>query len=225
MSVIPLVINGDEPTVVESQQDFDREGNAVRIGNLDPEQLIDKNTSNVSYDFRVGDQYRSHLERHPVEIPAEGTITLHPGSALIIQTAEYVHLPRRMFGIIAPKVSLLQQGLSTTFSKVDPGYNGHLLITLFNLGQTTQVLKKGQSFCAFSILDVSKGAQLYNKGPQQLRARIGQRFSDRIREWLEAHHVIAIMVLTLVDIILIVVTFFLAAVHLFTYMRSVTPHA
>jgi deoxycytidine triphosphate deaminase len=206
VSVIPLKIDGPNPTVVEKQENFDVEGNAVLIGNLEVTQL-NKNTSNVSYDFCVGDKFRSHLENTPRQIPNGGAITLHPGSALIIETREYVHLPRSMFGIIAPKVSLLQQGLSTTFSKVDPGYHGPLLITLFNLGQTTRILRKGDSFCAFSLIKVIDRAELYEQGPKQLDARIDQRLRDRVREWLEAYHV-------LVMILLIIVTAYLATVHL-----------
>ena len=213
MSVIPLVLDEPIPTVVQTQQAFKVEGNAVLIVHLDPEQLTNKNASNVSYDFRIGNKYRSHRENTPRQIPDGGTITLRPGSALIIETEEFVHLPQGMFGIIAPRVSLLQLGLSTTFSKVDPGYRGHLLITLFNLGQTTQILKKGQSFCAFSLFDVRAGAWLYNQGPKELHARIGQRMRDRVRESLEANHV-------LVTILLIVVTFLLVVVHIIDFLKS-----
>ena len=212
MSVIPLIIEGSKRTVVEKKEDFQVDGRAVRIRNLDLAQFTNRNTSNVSYDFRIGNKYRSHLENTPREIPAEGTITLHPGSALIIETAEHVHLPRTMFGIIAPRVSLLQQGLSTTFSKVDPGYDGPLLITLFNLGQTTRVLKKGEGFCAFSVIDVGEGAELYERAAKQLTARVDQRFADRVREWLEANHV-------LVMILLIIATIGLAIVHLVELLR------
>ena len=222
MSVIPLISNGPQRTVVQTQEDFNVEGDALLIVNLDPEQLTNENVSNVSYDFRIGDKYRSHLEDTPQEISADGTITLRPGSALIIQTEEFVHLPRRMFGIIAPRVSLLQQGLSTTFSKIDPGYRGNLLITLFNLGQSTQILKKGQTFCALTLLDVRAGAWLYNQGAKQLYARVGQSLADRVKEWLEANHVLVMIVLILATSALIVVTFFLAAVHLFTFL--VSPH-
>jgi len=211
MSVIPLITDGPQRTIVQNQDDFNIEDNRMLIVHLDPTQLTNRNASNVSYDFRVGNKYRSHLENTPQEIPDGGTITLHPGSALIIQTEEFIHLPRRMFGIIAPRVSLLQQGLSTTFSKVDPGYRGNLLITLFNLGQTTRVLKRGESFCAFSAIHVRDGAGLYDQGAKQLEARIGQRFWDRVREWLEANHV-------LVMILLIVVTLYLATVHLVTFI-------
>jgi len=135
MSVIPLTIGGEHPTVVQTQEEFGIEGPAILIRNLDLAQLTQENSSNVSYDLRVGLQCRDHSEQTVKDIPAGGVITLYPGSALIIQTEESIHLPRRLYGTIAPKVSLLQVGLSSTFSKVDPGYNGHLLITLFNLGK------------------------------------------------------------------------------------------
>lgn len=211
MSVIPLIIEGPNRTVVQTQQDFHVEGSAVLIDHLDPEQLTNRDASNVSYDFRIGNKYRSHLENTARQTSDGGTITLPPRSALIIETEEFIHLPQGMFGIIAPRVSLLQLGLSTTFSKVDPGYRGHLLITLFNLGQTTQVLSKGQSFCAFTVFDVRDGAWLYNQGPKQLHAKVDQSWWDHVREWLEANHV-------LVMILLILVTFYLATVHLVTYI-------
>jgi len=220
VSVIPLIADGLNPTVVQTQQNFKVDGHAVLIGNLDLAQLDDEANSNVSYDFRVGDKYRSHRERDPKEIPDGGVITLHPGSALIIQTEEYVHLPRHMFGIIAPKVSLLQQGLSTTFSKVDPGYNGHLLITLFNLGQTTRTLRRGQSFCAFSVINVSGGARPYNQEAKQLQARVGQKLPEWIREWLEANHVGVMVVLIVVTFLLIVATLLLTAAHLITLIST-----
>lgn len=186
MSVIPLTTDGADRTVVQSQQDFEIEGEAVLIMELDVAQLNEERASNVSYDLRVGKKYRDHRKGEPTEIPQDGVITLYPGSALIIETEEYIHLPRRLFGIIAPKVKLLENGLSTTFSKVDPGYYGHLLITLFNLGQTVRELRRGSKFCALTLFKVGAGARLYEKGPQQLPARLGRR---KFRELIEVHHV------------------------------------
>ena len=111
----------------------------------------------------------------PNDVPENGVLKLSPGSAFIIQTEEYVHLPRRMYGTIAPKVSLLQQGLSTTFSKVDPGYPGHLLITLFNLGKTSVTLKRSAPFCALTLYEVAPGARLYRKGTQQIAASLAKQ--------------------------------------------------
>jgi dCTP deaminase len=203
MSVIPLTTNGAERTVVQTQQDFDIEGDAVLIMELDASQLHEERASNVSYDLRIGKKYRDHREAEPREIPENGVITLYPGSALIIQTEEYIHLPRRLFGTIAPKVKLLENGLSTTFSKVDPGYYGHLLITLFNLGQTVRKLRRGDKFCALTLFKVAAGARLYEKGPQQLAARLGRR---SLRELVEVYHVWVTMALVAATLLLATVT-------------------
>jgi dCTP deaminase len=211
MSVVPLTIEGDNKTVVQRQQDFDVEGEAALIMDLDVAQLEEERASNVSYDLRVGKRYRDHREGEPREIPEGGLITLYPGSAIIIETEENIHLPRHLFGIIAPKVKLLENGLSTTFSKVDPGYYGHLLITLFNLGQTVRQVRRGSKFCALALIKVAPGARLYEKGPQQLPARIGRR---SLRELLEAHHVTFTIILTGATLLLAAVTLFDAWVHI-----------
>ena len=206
MSVVPLFIDGSAPTVVQKQEDFQLEGDAVLIADLDPSQLREGNSSNVSYDLRIGSKYRDHRKQDPNEINEGGVVTLRPGQALIIQTQEYVHFPRRLVGIIAPKVRLLESGLSTTFSKVDPGYRGNLLITLFNLGQTVRKLKRGDAFCALTLLRVDGGARLYDKGPQQITARLAKQPRRTLSEWLLPHHVTATLVLIGATILLALAT-------------------
>lgn len=213
MSVIPLTIGGPQATVVQSQAEFAVEGSAVLIGGLDVAQLTQERTSNASYDLRIGRQCRDHREQAVKDIPEQGVVVLQPGSALIIQTEEILHLPRRMFGTIAPRVSLLERGLSSTFSKVDPGYNGHLLITLFNLGKTTVSLHRGQRFCALTMFEVAPGARLYELGAKQITAQLTRQPRRSMRELLEVHHV-GVM------IALIGVTLLLTVEHLITFILS-----
>ena len=165
MSVVPLVTN-DGQTVAATKEAFvnagAENGTAILILSMDPKQLTGK-SSNVSYDLRIGEEYRDHRDPGKYHLPEKGQVTLHPGSALIIQTEEFVHLPRTLFALVVPKVGLLQLGLSNTMSKVDPGYHGHLLVTLFNLGQTTVTLDRGAPFCSLCVLQVAEGAILYGK--------------------------------------------------------------
>ena len=123
-----------------------------------------------------------------------------PGKALIIQTEEFIHLPRNMYATIAPKVTLLENGLSTTFSKVDPGYNGHLLITLFNLGKRTVTIDRGDRFCAMTVFEVRPGARLYQKGAKQITSQITKQPQPPLsfREKLDLHHVSATYALIVV---------------------------
>lgn len=168
MSVIPFIVTGQNRTVVEKQDDFEREGNCIQITNLDHNQFKDDRDSNVSYDLRVGKEYRHHSSEQKKDLGDNDFIKLSPGDAVIIQTVEQIHLPRTRFGQILPKVKLLQKGLSNTTSKVDPGYDGYLMITVFNLGKKTIELKKDEKFCSLIISKVADGAQLYNKGSQQI---------------------------------------------------------
>ena len=98
-------------------------------------------------------------------------ITLVPGGAVIVQTEESIQLPKNRFACIMPKVSLLQKGLSNTMSKVDPGYQGHLLVTLFNLGKQTETIKRGDSFCSLCVFTVEGIAIPYGNKQSAYRGR------------------------------------------------------
>ena len=139
MSVIPFVVSGNQPTIVETREEFENggglEGNAIFVKNLDRTQIESTNSSNACYDLRVGSEYRDHRDSVKHDLLDNGFITLQPGAAVIIETTEEVQFPKTRFGHIVPKVGLLQKGLSNTSSKIDPGYEGKLLITVFNLGK------------------------------------------------------------------------------------------
>ncbi len=212
MSVIPLKHEGDNPTVVSTHQDFQKlggvEGRTLLIEGLDPAQLNpQREDSNVSYDLRVGPRYKDHRTQVEKEIPKEGEIKLRPGSALIIRTEEYVHLPRSMYGAISPKVTLVQMGLPHTYSKVDPGYHGHLLVTLFNLGETVVKLKRLDRFCALTIFDVAPGAILYTKPGKSIPGELAKppRLKSLFNWAMEHPNLIqagAIFLLTVVNVVL-----------------------
>lgn len=192
MAVVPLRIG---VSVVDKQDDFDREGYAVLITGLQRSQLESddaKESSNVSYDLRVGREYRHYRQRTKTQLPERATITIQPGDAVLIQTEESLHMPRHLFGYVVPKVTLLQLGLTNTLSKVDPGYPGYLVVTLFNVGTTVQRLERGQAFCQLVLHTVGEGARLYNKGSKQVegvppeapRSRRIKRWFERNKAWL-----------------------------------------
>ena len=217
VSVIPLVVSGANRTVVVNQREFDTARRAVLLQGAEIAQFTEAGTSNVSYDLRIGERYRDHKERTVKQLSEPGEITLKPRAAFIIETAEYLQLPVMMYGSIAPKVSLLQRGLSTTYSKVDPGYRGHLLVTLFNLGETTVTLQRGQRFCALTILDVSEGARLYDKEPKQLDTQLAGEPRRKAREWLEEKHIY-------ITIAWMVATVLTALEGLMVFLRSRHPN-
>ena len=190
MAVIPLVLEGEGATVVETREAFkareEFSGNFILILKLDRAQLVEATQdSNVTYDLRVGKEYRDHLARDAKGLPDNGVITLPPGAAIIVETEEHLALPRSMFGTIVPKVSLLMKGISNTSSKVDPGYDGPLLVTVFNLGKRTVTLKRGERFCSLCLLEVRGKARQYLKGAQRIPAPYPQGYREWISDWID----------------------------------------
>jgi dCTP deaminase len=123
-----------------------------------------------------------------------------------VQTLEHVYVPKFRFGYVVPKVSLLQKGISNTSSKVDPGYEGRLLVTVFNLGKKTETLHRGETFCTIAFHDVANlGIRLYGKGAKRIEGstRIGfvRKFFDAVERRGGAIGLVALLASLVVIII------------------------
>ena len=206
MSVIPFILNGTNRTIVENRQDYENAGGlggeVIFIIGFDGQQLLEPNSSNASYDLRIGEEYRDHRDLGKTALSNNDKIVLQPGSAVIIETAESVQFPKSRFGQIVPKVSLLQNGLSNTSSKIDPGYNGKLLITVFNLGKRKVFLKKGDKFCTLYVLDVKFGAKHYNKQSKQITGGSKRGLFSKIKDSIENNQAYFTIILILLTILL-----------------------
>ena len=188
MSVIPLLKTGERITVVSTRHDFTRlggfEGHALLITNIDDQQLQGGDReSHLSYDLRVGPEYKDHRDDQKHALLEGQQIELLPGVAVILQTEENVCLPRSMFAYIIPRVKVLQKGLSNIVSKVDPGYDGPLIITVFNLGKRTVSLKRRDRLCSLVVHSVLDGASLYEKPAQLI---VGATRKGRVRRLLDS---------------------------------------
>jgi deoxycytidine triphosphate deaminase len=186
MTVIPLVLDGANRSVVGRSDEFNVEHDLILIEELDKTQFLEgalNLASNVSYDLRVGSDYRDHRDAGRTKLDDDGKIVILPHNAVIIETRERVYFPRSRFGVIVPKVGLLQEGISNTTSKIDPGYNGRLLITVFNLGQKKVVLRAGQPFCTLYILSVAQGVRLYQKPEKRIDDKTSRQ---HLRRWVDA---------------------------------------
>ena len=210
MSVIPFILNGPNNTVVKSRQEYEQagglEGEVIFIQNLDHSQILDTKSSNVTYDLRVGTDYQGHKDAGSTKLLTGESISLEPGAAIIIETMELVQFPKSRFGHIVPKVTLLQNGISNTSSKIDPGYNGHLLVTVFNLGKRTIHLKEGEKFCTFYVLEVARGVLAYEKVGKKLPGTSKKNLLRRIADYTESHPTFFNVLLTIATTVLTVVT-------------------
>lgn len=212
MGVVPFIVNDENSTIVSNKSEFSLDNHMVLLQNVDEMQLKDIDDANTSYDLRVGDEYRDHRVGHATKLGDEDEIKLSPGSAIVIKTMESVSFPRTRFGQIVPKVKLLEKGVSNTTSKIDPGYEGVLTITLFNLGKTPVELKKGDKFCTLIIQSVNPGARIYNKPAKSIPApEKKQGIFKRIGNLIESKVVLTnalLMLFTLILTIFNIISFF-----------------
>lgn len=144
-------------------------GDAVFIGNFDTEQLgPESRDSNVTYDLRVGYEYRFLVEGGKHHLDERESFRLKGGESALIQTEEFVTLPANVFGLVVAKVGLAQQGMSNISTKIDPGYDGHLIITVSNLARRPITFTRGDPFCSVLFLGVEGDAMLYEKAAKTI---------------------------------------------------------
>lgn len=206
MSLIPFVLQGEHKTIVTTDLEY-REANASRgtvilIKGLDKKQLADDNDSgNASYDLRIGDSYQLDKHEKPLILKDIDEFILEPNSSVSIQTMEAVSFPETRFGHIVPKVKLLQKGISNTSSKIDPGYNGYLIVTLFNLGKTSVSLKREDPFCSLYVIEVSKGVIPHSKPEQKQRPAESQTRWEKLVDFSERRSIFLNVLLTVATLL------------------------
>jgi hypothetical protein len=98
---------------------------------------------------------------------------------------------------------------------VDPGYIGHLLITVFNLGKKTVTLKKGDPFCTLYVLQVLEGVRPYDKVPKALPGVSKRGIWQGVRDLIERNP-------SLLTLLLIIATFVLVICQIIEFLLFVT---
>ncbi len=115
--------------------------------------LLVKNLSNpstqirgCSVDLTIGDIYvpgTKEEELGSAQKPRSG-LTLEQGQTAVIRTHETVVLSASQGGVVFPTSSVSLKGLlMTNPGHIDPGYSGHLHVTVINIGSQPFSLEKG----------------------------------------------------------------------------------
>jgi deoxycytidine triphosphate deaminase len=215
MAVMALTTQGDNPSVVTTDQDFlGSKGRAVLIKGLDANQIPpQEGDCNVSYDLRVGRRFRDYRDKEPRTLQKDGCIRIPPQTALIIRTEEEVQFPASLFGIILPKVSLLHRGIANTPTKIDPGYKGYLLITTFNHGKRTVTLRHGERFCAMFVMKTDGSVIPYDKQGKDFEVEPTRKWWKGMREFLDRNNATINTIHMIITIILMITTIVLAILY------------
>lgn len=91
---------------------------------------------------------------------------LHPGELALAATFESVSIPDDLVGWLDGRSSLARLGLMVhvTAHRIDPGWNGQIVLEIFNSGKLPLALKPGMDICAINFETLSSAAiKPYNK--------------------------------------------------------------
>jgi dCTP deaminase len=144
----------------------------LNIGNFDPG-LVQP----ASYDLRLG-----HLIHSPTQPDraidlsngAGGAWRLPPYGMAVVQTFEDLKLPKNVIGRIGLKSSFARTGLfASTGPQIDPGFDGRLFVSLFNLTAAPHVLKFRDTFLTIEFHELDQEPDRGYEGPYQGKHSIG----------------------------------------------------
>lgn len=87
-----------------------------------------------------------------VELPASEGLTLQPGAAVVMQTLEFLRIPRDHLALIAQRSGLVRLGVQVSSSIINPGYEGNLPCLIVNHAPVPVTLYPGTPFCQLMLL-------------------------------------------------------------------------
>jgi dCTP deaminase len=96
-----------------------------------------------------------------VVLDQENTFVLHPGELALGITAETVTLPDDLVGWLDGRSSLARLGLMVhvTAHRIDPGWQGNIVLEFFNSGKLPLALRPGMAIGAMSFETLSNPAK------------------------------------------------------------------
>jgi dCTP deaminase len=125
----------------------------------------------ATYDLRVGRRALKSLRREEsplLNLEEEKVLQIGTGEFVEIMTMEKVRLPKNLCGRIGIRSYFTRKGLvSFVGPQVDPGFEGNLIISLFNTGPRPIVVKYGEPFCTIEFHELSIPCEKPYSGPYQ----------------------------------------------------------
>lgn len=119
-----------------------------------PEPLITNidwnNFGGWQFDLNLGDEAFVTGSDEPIKLKKNGFLTIRSGCFALLTTNEKINMPSYLMGFIAVRFSYKKLGLiNISGFHVDPGYNGKLIFSVYNVGPNDIIMRQGQP--VFSI--------------------------------------------------------------------------
>jgi len=117
-----------------------------------------------SIDLSIGNVYLPLSDDEQRVLSRSPGIALSQGETAVVETLEYLRVPRTMAGIGFPPSSVSLQGvLMTNPGHIDPGFSGRLKFTVINMGKEPYELKSGQPICTVLFFAITAPDAAYDQ--------------------------------------------------------------
>jgi len=132
---------------------------AIQNNLLISENFSPKHLDGCCYEFRVGNIcYTYDYENKTTKQIKQDLHTINPFETLTIVTLEKVTLDSKHFLLLFSKGSLFSMGLTPVSTAADPGFRGHLGITMTNLSVRPVQFQLGSGFVKGAFFRLNKAA-------------------------------------------------------------------
>lgn len=126
----------------------------VKAGKIQVTPFDEKMVQPASFDMKVG-KYAATIPKNGeprIDLEKEGFVIVAPYAPAVISTMEYIKLPLDLAGRFGLKSHLSRRGVYASVGpQVDPGFEGRLTVTLFNLTSVSVALNHGDAFLSLEF--------------------------------------------------------------------------
>jgi dCTP deaminase len=102
-----------------------------------------------------------------IDLRVDRNLILGPGQQRLAATVERVELSEKILGILHIRSSLAREGVIASLALVDPGFRGQLTVSLYNAGDRSVRLRKGERFIQLSLFTLGVPATHTYSGKYQ----------------------------------------------------------
>jgi dCTP deaminase len=156
---------------------------ATLIEGINPNQ-VDNDIRGCSVDLHVGDIYRPGIEAQSpgsASTPNRLQLVLNEGETAVIQTVERFKLDGKHAAFVLPVSSISVQGLlMTNPGHVDPGYEGHVHVTVINMGKKPFAIQPKMRFLRAFIYQLDQPVASPKTSSGSANTAVTQELLDKL---------------------------------------------
>jgi len=122
----------------------------------------EENVEGIKYDFRLGRRILKNRYNNPIDydkLPEEEkkNMVVEPGEVVFALTEERLKLPANICAELKQKRKISHEGIMTLGgASIDPLYEGHLLVGLYNFSSENFPLRPGKKLIAATFYELEK---------------------------------------------------------------------